>query len=108
MKSTLLFWRLTIVLLVLNLSGKSQNNSVNITSERNADQSVDFFYEKEDFGSFFLNLTFSHLENALPTSYKGRLSGMSGKFLTIKPMSQNSSIGYSYTYTYIRGKLFSF
>lgn len=105
MKDSILFWQLTAVLVFLSLIGKSQENSVKITSERNEDQSVDFFYEKEDFGSFFLNLTFTHLENAIPTTYKGGLAGTSGKFLSIKPMSQNSSIGYSYTYTYIRGVL---
>lgn len=105
MKTSIIYWPLLVIFLMNGLNVKSQNNSVLITSERNKDQSVDFFYEKNDFGSFFLNLTFDQLENAAPTSYKGSLNAFRGKFLSIRPISSNSSIGFSYKYTWIRGVL---
>jgi len=105
MKLPIIYWLLLVIFLMNGLNGKSQNNSVEITTERNKDQSIDFFYEKNDFGSFFLNLTFNQLENATPTSYKGNLNAYSGKFFSIRPLNSNSSIGFSYKYTWIRGIL---
>lgn len=105
MKISIIYWPLLFIFLVTGLHGKSQDNSVLITSEINKDQSIDFFYEKNDFGSFFLNLTFSQLENAAPTSYKGSLNASRGKFFSIRPLNSNSSISFSYRYTWIRGIL---
>jgi murein DD-endopeptidase MepM/ murein hydrolase activator NlpD len=103
--SSLLLIQLTFVFVILSLDGKSQNYTIEITSETNNDQSVDLSYVKEDYGSFYMNLSFNRLENGMASPYKGILKTTRGKLLTIRPINKNGGIGYSYTYTYIRGEL---
>lgn len=105
MKVDFFFWQLIVFLMVVSLNGTCQNNSIRITSEINSDQSIDFFFDKDEYGSFYLNLTFDQLENAARTSYKGKVQDMHGKLLSIKPLNPNKSIGFSYKYVWIRGVL---
>lgn len=98
-----------ILLIVLTacivITGKSQNSSFKISTERNSDESVSFNFEKEDFGTYYVKLTFSHVENSSTTSYQQNVRGLNGTILTLKPLVQNKPIGYSYKYIWIRGKL---
>lgn len=64
-----------------------------------------FFSRRTTSEVFFLNLTFNRLENASPTSYKGTLTSTKGKLLNVRPIYPDRSIGYSYSYTFIRGQL---
>lgn len=103
-KSTLNLFLVVLILLIV-LTGKAQNISFKISAERNSDESVSFNFEKEDFGTCYVQLTFNQVENSSTTSYRQNVSGLSGTILTLKPLVQNKPIGYNYKYTWIRGKL---
>lgn len=94
-----------VFLVFVCLNSQAQNYSLQITSELKEDKSVDFLFEKNNFGSFFLNLTFNQLENAPPASFKGTLVSTKGKLLNIRPINPDRPIGFSYSYTFIRGQL---
>ena len=85
----------------------SQNSDVEITYQRNSDNSVDFNFRKKVPGCFWVNIKFSNLENSTQRSYNGCIKGYSGKVFTLKPNNHNRGIGFSYSYRYHRGKALS-
>lgn len=106
MKADFVSWYLVVVVFMFAFfDSAGQNYSLDVRNEIKEDKSVDFFFEKYDFGSFFLNLTFNQLENASPVSFKGILVSTKGKLLNIRPINPDRSIGFSYRYTFIRGQL---
>lgn len=105
MTSPRIIMQLIAAFCILSLNVKSQNYSIEISTQINDDRSVDFLYLKKDYGTFYLNLTFNQLVNTLAISYKGGIYSLNGKILTIKPLDQTKSVSYSYQYTYIRGEL---
>jgi hypothetical protein len=84
----------------------AQEKQVNVTYKINTDRSVDFSYEKSDPGTYTVLLKFGTLTNCngLPEQ-SFTLRGYSGNFLTLKPQNKEQGIGFSYRYSYIRGKL---
>lgn len=97
-----------IIMIALAITGNqclAQKNDVVVSAYTNTNQTVDFNYEKNAYGSFFLELNFDHIDNALPAWYKGTIKNQSGKLLTLKPLNNVTSIGYSFKYNYARGVL---
>lgn len=105
MQKLFFFFLLNLFIICIVVTGKSQSSSFHIRTERNSDESVSFNFEKEDFGTYYVHLIFSHIENSSTTSWKQNVSGLNGTILTLKPLVQNKPIGYSYKYIWIRGRL---
>lgn len=53
MKAAFFSWYLIVFLMFVCLNSVAQNYSLQITSEIKEDKSVDFLFEKNNFGSFF-------------------------------------------------------
>ena len=97
-----------LVLFICSITFKvnTQEKQVDITYVINADKSVDFSYQKADPGTYTVILKFSNLTNSTGLSEQSfTLKGYSGGFLTLKPQNKEQGIGFSYRYSYIRGKL---
>lgn len=107
MKFSISFIFLVSILLGAGIDAKSQNTDVEITYQINSDNSVDFNFRKNVPGTIFVSIKFDHLENALQRSYKGCISGTTGKVFTLKPRDPNKGIGFSWSYQYQRGRPFS-
>lgn len=105
MASPRIFIQLIAAFCMLSLSVKSQNYSIELSTEYQDDRSVDILYLKKDFGTFYLNLTFNQLVNTSAISFKGGIYNMKGKILTLRPLDKTQSVSFSYQYTYIRGVL---
>lgn len=85
----------------------SQPNDILVKSEIQNDQSVKFTYEMKTFGTCYLQVNFKSLENSFSSGFRGNITGSSGSLFTIKPSDPGRGIGFSYAYTWIRGKLMS-
>lgn len=85
---------------------KAQERPVKITYNVNTDKTVAFQYEKTDPGSYTILLKFKQLGNSTEREEQ-ELSVVhySGNLLTLKPTDKERGIGFSYTYSSIRGKL---
>lgn len=85
---------------------KAQNNPVKISHQVNTNKSVDFDYQKTDPGSYTVLLKFTNLTNssqALEQEFS--VKNYTGIMLTLSPEKKEEGIGFSYTYSSIRGKL---
>lgn len=71
----------------------------------NVPLSIEFSYEKELYGNFYLELIFSQIVNATPISFKETISSKNGSLFILKPLTTMSQIGYRYNYSYVRGML---
>lgn len=89
--------------LLLSVNAFSQTKTIQIETKRNADKSVDFYYNKSEPGSFLLSIKFKKLDNASSRDYQDVVKGIGGKIFSLQPINKNYGIGYSYTYSYIRG-----
>ncbi|OOG69257.1 hypothetical protein B0E44_12100 [Flavobacterium sp. A45] len=92
--------------MVLGIQTKqfAQVQNITITSNANPDQSVDFYYEKKQPGSYYLSLEFSNISNCNIQNYKTIVSNYSGRLLKLTPIDKNQGINYSFQYYYIIGK----
>lgn len=89
--------------LVKNLASNAQNKNITITFKRNADNSINFRYEKKLPGSFYLNIVFNNLQNCNKRTYKGVIKNNSGNLFKLKPVNKDKPINFSYKYSYTRG-----
>jgi hypothetical protein len=85
---------------------KAQESPVKLSYNVNMDKTVTFNYEKTDPGSYTIILRFKQLSNS-SESEEQELGVMnySGSLLTLKPTDKERGIGFSYTYSSVRGKL---
>ena len=81
----------------------AQDKKINIKFQRNADKSVDFYYEKELPGSYYLSLIFNNLENTFASNYEGVIKYASGSILTLTPNNKDRDIIFSYSFSTLRG-----
>jgi hypothetical protein len=98
------FILLVCILLRTGVDVKSQNRDVEITYQKNTDNSVDFNFRKHVPGCFWVVIEFDQLQNTNQSTYRGYVQGTSGKVLTLKPKDLNQGIGFSYSFRYHRGK----
>lgn len=95
-----------LLLLVVNNSLYSQAPNLHIKTTKNADNSVDFYYEKEAVGSFIVSLNFSKLENSETKNVpKLNVTSNSGLLFKLKPLDKNKKIDFFYSYSVTQGYL---
>ncbi|TVZ57314.1 hypothetical protein OD91_2634 [Lutibacter sp. Hel_I_33_5] len=80
-----------------------QKKNIKITTKRNADNSVDFYFKKLKPGSYFVNVKFSQLLNTHDGNYKGVVKDKSGFLFNLKPINKKKFVRYSFKYSWIRG-----
>lgn len=80
---------------------RAQN--INVTTKRNKDNSVDFKYEKEAYGSYYVELNFKELRNSLGGKISKVVRAKRGLIGSLKPMDANSYIRFSYSKRVVRG-----
>lgn len=94
-----------IIVLILFISQISiaQTKVLRVTSQRNFDKSITFTYNKIEYGSYFLSVWFTELNNSHSRGFNNVVTGLNGRLFTIKPDNDNQGIGYTNRYWYIRG-----
>ena len=97
---------LTIALLFSILLLKAQENVLKVTSNINTDKSVSFTADKSVPGTYTIVLKFNSISNCnyFPNENYA-INDNRNNFLTLRPSNKQQGIGYSYNYTYIKGKL---
>lgn len=94
-----------LLLFAVNLSF-AQELALKVSSKYNDNKSATLSYEKVDPGTHTLVVDFKQLTNttgAMKQTFT--LSGYNGNVITLTPSNKDQSVGISYSYTYIRGKL---
>ncbi|RZM28573.1 MAG: hypothetical protein EOO88_08370 [Pedobacter sp.] len=84
----------------------AQQPAVTVKYTVNPNKSVTFDYVKTDPGTYTVALKLSNLTNAYASETSNLTAGFySGRLLNLEPTNKDQGIGFSYTYSYIRGKL---
>lgn len=94
----------TFTLLISFLIITAQDRTIEITGERQTDNSVTLSYTKSDAGSYTIVLKFDELTNTSRPHEIHTISDPRGVLLTLKSEDKNKGIVYRYGYRYIRGK----
>lgn len=88
------------------LIARAQESVLKITYTVNTNRSVDFNYEKTDPGTYTVVLNFNNLTNAAESDRQVlNTPGYAGRLFGLNPANKEQGIGFSYRYSYIRGKL---
>ena len=82
---------------------RSQADNIDIKYEILDDNSVQFSYSKKLPGSYYLKVTFPKLENSYPTVFQDVVKYPSGNLIKLRPIDEDKSIRFSYSYNYIKG-----
>jgi len=99
------FTALFFLVLTINLYAQ-QNPNLYIKVNKNADNTVDFYYDKEAAGSFIVSLNFSKLENTeTKIVSKFNITANSGFLFKLKPLDKNKKIDFFYSYNVTQGYL---
>lgn len=91
---------------LFTLNVNAQEKELTVSSKINDDKSITLTAEKASPGTYTIVLNFRELSNANSIGepiYKVKYSN--DNFLTLTPSNKDQSIGYSYSYSYIRGEL---
>lgn len=77
---------------------------IEITFERKSDKSIDFYYQKNVPGSYFITLEFNELTNCNNSrTHQKVIKRNSGTLLKLKPSNSNKGISFSYKISYVMG-----
>ncbi|MEJ5995931.1 hypothetical protein WG904_15995 [Pedobacter sp. Du54] len=87
------------------LSANAQERPIKLEPKRNQNQSVDFNFQKTDPGTYTVVLNFSNLSNTSNPGTFFKAADYSGRLFSLTPTVKEQGIGYSYSFSYIRGKL---
>ena len=106
-------YKLTMTLILASLSffvmpfsARAQDYPLKVESNVREDKSVDFTFSKKDPGTYTIIFSFNSLRNTNAAERQVvTATGFSGRAFTLKPIDPNSSVGFSYRYSYIRGKV---
>jgi hypothetical protein len=99
-----LFTALALLWLSFN-TANAQDAPVKVNYVVASNKSVDFNFEKADLGTYTVVLTFTNLTNTYNTGRQEyEAKGYSGRLTTLTPSNKEQSVGFSYSYSYIRGK----
>ena len=91
------------IILLLSVQYLYSQSRVTLTSQRNDDNSVDIYYEKDTSGSHFINMNFTSYDNTFTPESKFIVNANNGILCKLRPIDKNKSIIYSYKYTFYRG-----
>lgn len=84
----------------------AQESALKLSTKVNANKSVDFVANKIDPGTYTVTLKFNNLSNASSGNEEVvTVKNYSANAFTLSPINKDQSIGFSYSYSYIRGKL---
>ena len=84
----------------------AQESPLKLSNRTNPDKSVTLEFEKSDPGMYTVILRFSQISNSTdPGNRKFEARNYSGSLTTLTPTNKEQGIGYSYSYSFIRGKL---
>lgn len=102
-KVTVLFFSLYFS--IAKISAQESQIKVNY-KVNDANKNVEFSYEKTDPGTYTVRVKLNRLTNtSTPDQQDFSVKGLYGGLLTLRPDNKEQGIGFSYTYSYIRGKL---
>jgi len=105
-KTALLFTSLLVSIYFSSINAFAQEKELEVKTKINTDRSVNFSAERRSPGTYTLVLNFRELNNASSVGnpvFKVRYN--TNNFLTLTPINKDQNIGYSYSYSYIRGEL---
>lgn len=95
-----------VELVCFNTTIFAQQNDILIRSERNNDNSIDFFYEKSVPGSYTILVEFTNLINSYNTKFEVVVNSSSGKLFKLNPIDKNKGISFISSHaTYVNGKI---
>jgi len=84
----------------------AQESALRLSNRVNGDKSVALEFQKSDPGSYTVVLKFNSISNAMdPGNRKFEAKNYSGTITTLTPSNKEQGVGYSYNYSFIRGKL---
>lgn len=102
MRNTLI----AILLCTIFLSLNAQENKINLSTNRNKDNSIDIDFEKTDPGSYTIFLNLSSLENSNHPNKSISIKGYRGRLTSLKPANKDRPVNFSsYRSSSIRGRL---
>ncbi|UKT64083.1 M23 family metallopeptidase [Pedobacter mucosus] len=105
-KLKLAFLSFIIFSATINVFSQEKESAVKINYQVNTNKSVDFNFEKTDEGTYTVMITFSSLTNTMGSNVQiVTVKGFGGRATTLTPTNKEQGVGFSYTYSYIRGKL---
>ncbi|WP_256013083.1 M23 family metallopeptidase [Desertivirga xinjiangensis] len=91
--------KIILALALVSVRLQAQENSIKITLTPNNDKSVDFKYDKQTPGSYYVQVTLKNPSNASDGPvFDETIEGIHGKLFTLKPQDPQRPIGFSYTY----------
>lgn len=106
MKKILVLVLFFVELFYFNTTLFAQQNTILIKSERNKDNSIDFFYEKSVPGSYTILVEFTNLINSYNTNFEVVVNSSSGKLFKLNPIDKNKGISFISSHaTYVNGKI---
>ncbi|RZK41724.1 MAG: hypothetical protein EOO90_10250 [Pedobacter sp.] len=83
----------------------AQERAVTLEVETQSNKNVDFNFRKTDPGNYTVAISFTNLTNSSSRGTLFNANGYNGRLLSLVPTNKEQGIGYSYSYTWIRGKL---
>ena len=78
-------------------------NKITLKGERNQDNSFQISYSKDMPGTYTIYLNFISYENTIKPERRFVVNDYTGILTTLRPISKNKFVGFSYNYTYKRG-----
>ncbi len=84
---------------------KAQTLPITISARTNTNKSIEFTATKTDPGTYTLILNFNNVTNATAGREVVTVTGYSRSAYILDPINKDQGVGYSYGYSYIRGKL---
>lgn len=98
-----IFVTLAFTLTFISLS--AQERAFKLEAKVNSNRSVDFNFEKLDPGTHTVVVNFKTLSNSYNPGAFFTANDYSGRLFTLTPSNKDQGIGFSYSFSYIRGKL---
>lgn len=96
---------LIILCFIVASSVSGQKIDLEVTYVINDDRSVEFSYSKNVPGTVTLDMVFKSLSNANYVRRPHYLNGYNGRLFLLRPSDPDRSIGFSFSYKFIRGRL---
>lgn len=76
------------------------NGQIDVETNFNDDNSVEFRYSKTLPGSYLLKISFTSLTNASHQGFMNYVKDAGGPLFTLKPTNSTAQVGFHYTYSY--------
>ncbi|TQI71306.1 peptidase M23-like protein [Gramella sp. Hel_I_59] len=98
-----LFLSILVSFMFYTPNSNAQLPDIEIMHERRGDKSIEFSYRKNKPGTYYLKLEFPDLKNTNHGDHKQILDHDYGNLTVLRAINREEEIGYSYTFSYIRG-----